>query len=136
MTSGILFWLLALLLAAATLAILLPTLWRAARAPVAPASATLALLREQLAAADLDYAQGRTDAASAERLRAEISRRLLDEQADAPAAWRARRRAGGAREKGGKGRQRKEGGSGAAVGSAPNKGGTFTAPTPGNFFHN
>jgi cytochrome c-type biogenesis protein CcmH len=89
MTSGILFWLLALLLAAATLAILLPTLWRAARAPVAPASATLALLREQLAAADLDYAQGRTDAASAERLRAEISRRLLDEQADAPAAWRA-----------------------------------------------
>ena len=89
MTSGVVFWLLALLLAAATLAILLPTLWRAAQVPAAPAGATLALLREQLAAADLDYAEGRTDAASAERLRAEIGRRLLDEQADAPAAWRA-----------------------------------------------
>ncbi len=91
------FWLLALLLVAGTLACLLPTLRRhddaGAHGALAGAGArggsTLSLLREQLAAAERDRAAGRIDAATAERLQAEISRRLLKEHAPSPAAWRA-----------------------------------------------
>jgi cytochrome c-type biogenesis protein CcmH len=97
MTPAATFWLLALLLVAGTLGLLLPSLWRArdASAPgslaaaAATAGSTRALLREQLAATEHDRAAGRIDAASADRLRAEISRRLLEEHADAPTAWRA-----------------------------------------------
>lgn len=95
MTPAAAFWLLALLLAAGTLVCLLPTLRRhddvGAHGALAGARAgsTLSLLREQLAAADRDRAAGRIDAATAERLQAEISRRLLEEHAQSPAAWRA-----------------------------------------------
>jgi len=95
MTPNAAFWLLALLLAAGTLACLLPTLRRhdegGAQGALAAAGAgsTLSLLREQLAATERDRAAGRIDAATAERLQAEISRRLLEEHAQSPAAWRA-----------------------------------------------
>lgn len=95
MTPNAAFWLLALLLAAGTLACLLPTLRRhddaGAQGALAAAGAgsTLSLLREQLAATERDCAAGRIDAATAERLQAEISRRLLEEHAQSPAAWRA-----------------------------------------------
>jgi cytochrome c-type biogenesis protein CcmH len=90
------FWLLALLLTAGTLAWLLPTLRqkddvgaRGVRAAAgAQAGSTLSLLREQLAATARDRDAGRIDAATAERLHAEISRRLLEEHAQSPAAWR------------------------------------------------
>jgi len=97
MTPTAIFWILALLLVAGTLACLLPTLQRhddaGAHGALAGAGArggsTLSLLREQLAAAERDRAAGRIDAATAERLQAEISRRLLEEHAPSPAAWRA-----------------------------------------------
>ena len=95
MTPTAAFWLLALLLAAGTLVCLLPTLRRNDDAGVQGALAatgagsTLSLLREQLAATERDRAAGRIDAVTAERLQAEISRRLLEEHAQSPAAWRA-----------------------------------------------
>ena len=97
MTPTAAFWLLALLLAAGTLACLLPTLRRhddagahgALAGTGARGGSTLSLLREQLAATERDRAAGRIDAATAERLQAEISRRLLEEHAPSPAAWRA-----------------------------------------------
>jgi cytochrome c-type biogenesis protein CcmH len=97
MTPTAAFWLLALLLAAGTLACLLPTLRRTDDAGAhgalagvgARGGSTLSLLREQLAATERDRAAGRIDAATAERLQAEISRRLLEEHAPSPAAWRA-----------------------------------------------
>ncbi len=96
MSAVALFWLLALLLATATLAGLLPDLWRDDRgAPaadprgaVAAAGSTVALLREQLQALDRDHASGRLDRAAADTLRAEIGRRLLEEQADMRTPWR------------------------------------------------
>ncbi len=98
MTATLAFWMLALALAAATLAGLLPALWRGgggtqrtgiARDPAIGAfdASTLALLREQLAAAGRDHAAGRIDAVSAQNLRAEIGRRLLEEHPGAAAAW-------------------------------------------------
>lgn len=97
MTPSTAFWLLALLLAAGTLVCLLPTLRRnddagvhsALAAAGARAGSTLSLLREQLAATERDRAAGRIDAPTAERLHAEISRRLLEEHTQSPAAWRA-----------------------------------------------
>lgn len=90
------FWLLALMLTAGTVAWLLPTLRRqddAARrggqaSAGVQAGSTLSLLREQLAATTRDRQAGRIDAATADRLHAEISRRLLEEHASSPAAWR------------------------------------------------
>ncbi len=97
MTSAITFWTLALLITAGTLAWLLPPL-RGGRDPngrgaLAAAGAqeqrpTLALLRDQLAATDRDLAAGRIDAATADRLRTEIRRRLLEEHAASPTPWR------------------------------------------------
>ena len=89
------FWMLALALTAATLAGLVPALWRgggsprtgATGAPATSTVTTLDLLREQLATAGRDHAAGRIDAASAQSLRAEISRRLLEEHAGPAAAW-------------------------------------------------
>lgn len=89
------FWMLALALTAATLAGLLPALWRGGGSPRTGATGasatstvtTLDLLREQLATAGRDHAAGRIDAASAQSLRAEISRRLLEEHAGPAAAW-------------------------------------------------
>lgn len=90
MTSATVFWLLACVLSAATLALLLPALWRGmgATPPATAAGATLALLREQLATTDQDRAAGRIDAPTAEGLRTEIGRRLLEEHAGASTAWR------------------------------------------------
>jgi cytochrome c-type biogenesis protein CcmH len=86
-----------LLLAAGTLACLLPTLRRkdeagghgTLAAAGGHAGSTLSLLREQLAATERDRTAGRIDAATAERLHAEISRRLLEEHAQPNAVWRA-----------------------------------------------
>lgn len=96
MTVDAVFWLVALLLAAGTLALLLPPLWSGAdslaRGPLlagaADAGTTPALLREQLTLTDSDLAADRIDAATAHRQRAEIGRRLLEEHAGAPVAWR------------------------------------------------
>jgi cytochrome c-type biogenesis protein CcmH len=87
------FWLLALLLAAGTVAGLLPALWREdgmggmARPSVSGAGSTVALLREQLQALDREQASARVDTATAESQRAEIGRRLLEEQAGASRTW-------------------------------------------------
>lgn len=94
MNPSLTFGLLALLLVAATLAALLPGLWRHdGRGPgVLPVRAALpdagvAVLREQLAAIDRDVATAQVDIATAQRLRAEIGRRLLDEREGAATAW-------------------------------------------------
>ncbi|MEY2620123.1 MAG: cytochrome c-type biosis protein CcmI [Pseudomonadota bacterium] len=93
MTPTATFWLLALLLAGATLAGLLPPLWRGGeRTPwhstdTADAGSTLALLRGQLQALEREQTEGRLDARSATELRAEISRRLLEEHGNGAATW-------------------------------------------------
>lgn len=90
MSAGGVFWLLALLLAAATVAGLMPALWRDSgmgRALASGAGSTVALLREQLQALDREQASGRVDAATAESQRAEIGRRLLEEHGDTSGTW-------------------------------------------------
>ncbi len=97
MTPALTFWGCALLLAAGTLGLLLPALRRGPddRALGASAAAgtqgvsTLSLLREQLAATEGDRLAGRIDAPGAERQRAEISRRLLEEHPESAPAWRS-----------------------------------------------
>ncbi len=89
------FSLLAMLLVAATLAALVPGLWRHDGQGVNTGTegrqrtpdAGVAVLREQLAALDRDVATARVDAATAQRLRTEIGRRLLDEREGAATAW-------------------------------------------------
>jgi cytochrome c-type biogenesis protein CcmH len=84
-----LFWLLAAGLGIAALALVLPALLRPqAASPSVPdaRSANLAVLRAQLAQIDADHASGVLDAEQHRRARAEVSRRVLDEEAETPAA--------------------------------------------------
>lgn len=95
MNPSLLFGLLAMLLVAATLAALLPGLWRhdAPHRQAGPAGrgglpdTGIAVLREQLAAIDGDVAAAQMDDATAQRLRTEIGRRLLEEREGAATAW-------------------------------------------------
>lgn len=87
------FWLMALLLAAATVAGLLPALWREdgmggmAGPSASGAGSTIALLREQLQALEREVASAGVDTNAAESQRAEIGRRLLEEQAGTSRTW-------------------------------------------------
>lgn len=104
MNPTLAFGLLAALMVAATLAALLPGLWRqdahddpqdphdlrkGPRGPRRAPDAGIVVLREQLAALDGDIATAQVDATTAQRLRAEISRRLLEERAGDAPAWQA-----------------------------------------------
>jgi cytochrome c-type biogenesis protein CcmH len=87
------FWLFAAGLLALALALLLPALLRRRAAPAAAErTASVAILKEQLAQLDADLAAGTIDAAQHRAARAEIERRVLDEAGDAAPAP-----AGGAR---------------------------------------
>ncbi len=93
------FWIAAGALLALALGLVLPALLRAPRASAAaPRSrANLDILREQLAALDAELASGTLDAAAHARARAEIERRVLDEEAEpalAPASVAAPRAPG------------------------------------------
>jgi len=81
------FWIAAGLLLALVLGLLLPALLRPARpvpnpdqAPLAREGANLALLREQLAQLDAERAAGALDEVAHQAARAEIERRVLDEE--------------------------------------------------------
>ena len=83
------FWIAASLLLALALGLLLPALLRPARpapnpdqTPLARESANLALLREQLAQLDAERAAGTLDEAAHRAARAEIERRVLDEEGE------------------------------------------------------
>ncbi len=83
-----LFWLLAAALGIAALALVLPAVLRPhAPAPTVPdaRSANLAVLRAQLVQIDADHANGALDAEQHRRARTEVARRMLDEEAGAPA---------------------------------------------------
>ena len=81
------FWLLAAALGIAALALVLPALLRPqASALTVPdaRSANLAVLRAQLVQIAADHANGALDAEQYRRARAEVARRVLDEEAGAP----------------------------------------------------
>lgn len=80
----ILFAALALALALLALLLLLPPLWRAHRKGGTPAggrSANLTILRDQLAQLDAEFASGLLDASQHAEARADIARRVLEEEA-------------------------------------------------------
>ena len=84
-----LFLLAAAALGVAALALLLPVLLRPPRdARLAPdaRAANLSVLRAQLAQIDADHAGGALDSGQHKQARAEVARRVLEEEADAPAA--------------------------------------------------
>ena len=83
----------ALGLALLALILLLPPLWRVRKqggTTAAARSANLAILREQLAQLDVELAGGLIDAAQHASARADIARRVLDEETQAEAAPVAR----------------------------------------------
>ena len=87
-----LFWAIAaaLLLLAIWMVVGLP--WRksaSSRPALSASQSNLALLRSQLLQADADLAEGRIDAAQHRATRAEIERRVLDEESVAAAPARA-----------------------------------------------
>lgn len=89
----ILFAALALALALLALFLVLPPLWRAHRLGGAPAggrSANLTILREQLAQLDAELASGLLDAAQHAEARADMARRVLEEEAQPQATPLAR----------------------------------------------
>jgi cytochrome c-type biogenesis protein CcmH len=75
----IVFWLVAALLLAATLAVLLKPLLRQADPETAEGEPVGALFRQQLAELEADLAQDRLEASEAEAARTEITRRMLAE---------------------------------------------------------
>ncbi len=83
------FWLLAAALGVAALALVLPALLRP-QSPVRTSpdarSANLAVLRAQMVQIDADHASGALDVEQHRRARAEVARRVLSEEAEAPAA--------------------------------------------------
>ncbi len=84
---------LALGLALLALLLLLPPLWRARSqggAAVAGRSVNLAILREQVAQVDAEFASGALDADQHAGARADIARRVLDEETQAEAVPMAR----------------------------------------------
>lgn len=84
---------LALGLALLALLLLLPPLWRArcqGGAAVAGRSVNLAILREQVAQVDAEFASGALDADQHAGARADIARRVLDEETQAEAVPMAR----------------------------------------------
>ena len=90
MSPGVEFWAIACLMTAGALALVLPGLWRGPDARTVPPGTTsgnLALLREQLASATRDELAGRLEAKSADSLRAEIGRRILEEEAAGGHRW-------------------------------------------------
>lgn len=89
----IIFAALALGLALLALLLLLPPLWRARSqggAAVAGRSVNLAILREQLAQVDAEFASGALDADQHVSARADIARRVLDEETQAEVVPMAR----------------------------------------------
>ena len=78
------FWIVAACLVVLALSLLLPSLWRqrAATVVVADASqANLEILRAQLSQLDADLASGNLDLDQHRSARAEVTRRVLDEEA-------------------------------------------------------
>jgi len=93
MSPGLEFWTLACLMTAGALGLVVPGLWRGADArnvPLPASGGNLALLRGQLASATRDELAGRLDAQSADRLRVEIGRRILEEEAAGSHRWDTR----------------------------------------------
>jgi cytochrome c-type biogenesis protein CcmH len=78
------FWIAAAVLTALALALVLPALWRAGRTPAHPPGqapgSNLTLLREQSHQLDAELAAGQLSAEQHQQARAELQRRVLDEE--------------------------------------------------------
>jgi len=90
MSPGLEFWTLACLMTAGALGLVLPSIWRGPGARAGQPQDTggnLALLRAQMVATTRDEIASRIDAQTADRLRIEISRRILEEESTRAPRW-------------------------------------------------